>query len=58
VRDAWVVATTFFKQEAAMPNTEDVTPFRLIELGDAKVETNSPSGLQELEANPEQRFDE
>lgn len=41
-----------------MPNTEDVTPLRLIALGDAKVETNSPTGLQEQEANPDQRYDE
>lgn len=41
-----------------MPNTEDTTAFRVIALGDAKVETNSPIGLQEQEANPEQRYDE
>jgi hypothetical protein len=41
-----------------MPNTEDATPLRVIALGDAKVETNSPTGLQEQEVNPDQRYDE
>lgn len=41
-----------------MPNTEDVIQLRLIALGDAKAETNSPVGLEVQEVNPEQRYDE
>lgn len=41
-----------------MPKTEERLDLDLIWLGDAKAETNSPTGLQYEEANPEEFYDE
>jgi hypothetical protein len=41
-----------------MPKSDDRPDPILIWLGDAKAETNSPTGLQAEEANPEEFYDE
>lgn len=41
-----------------MTQSEHDLPRDLLWLGDAKAETNSPTGDQDKELNPEQRYDE